>query len=72
MKKIASKILNNNNKNRDDLFLFNRIVINNYKITILIRSKIALIGIFSLYSSKGFQNLLLIHLYISLINFKGY
>ena len=71
MKKIASKILNNNNENRDDLFLFNRIVINNYKITILIRSKIALIGIFSLYSSKGFQNLLLIHLYISLINFKG-
>ena len=71
MKKIASKILNNNNENREDLFLFNRIVINNYKITILIRSKIALIGIFSLYSSKGFQNLLLIHLYISLINFKG-
>ena len=72
MRKIASKILNNNNnENREDLFLFNRIVINNYKITILIRSKIALIGIFSLYSSKGFQNLLLIHLYISLINFKG-
>jgi len=74
--KIALNVLNisNNdktNKNKDVLFLFNRFIINKYKITIMIKSKIALVGIFSLNSSRGFQNLLLIHLYISLINFKG-
>ena len=61
----------NINKNKEVLFLFNRFIINNYKITIMIKSKIALVGIFSLNSYRGFQNLLLIHLYISLINFKG-
>ena len=61
----------NINKNKEVLFLFNRFMINNYKIAIMIKSKIAFVGIFSLKSSRGFQNLLLIHLYISLINFKG-
>ena len=76
IQKIALNILNvsNNdytNKNKEVLFLFNRFIINKYKITIMIKSKIALVGIFSLNSSRGFQNLLLIHLYITLINFKG-
>ena len=76
IQKIASKILNisnsdNINKNKEVLFLFNRFIINNFKITIMIKSKIVSVGIFSLNSSRGFQNLLLIHLYVSLINFKG-
>ena len=51
--------------------MFNYIIINKYKITFLIKSKIALVGVFSFNSSKGYQNLLLIHLFISLINYKG-
>ena len=38
---------------------------------ILLKSKLAFVGVFTSNSSGGFQNLLLIHLYISLINFKG-
>ena len=37
----------------------------------MIKSKIATVGIFSINSSRGFQNLILLHLFISLINFKG-
>ena len=37
---------------------------------ILLKSKLAFVGVFTSNSSGGFQNLLLIHLYISLINFK--
>jgi len=51
--------------------LFNYFIINKYKITFLIKSKIALIGLFSFNTSTGYQNLLLIHLFISLINYKG-
>ena len=72
IQKLVIKIMNNqNNKNKEDLFLFNRFIINKYKIIIMIKSKIVSVGIFALKSSRGFQNLLLIHLYISLINFKG-
>ena len=70
IKKIATKFLNNNNENAD-IFLFNRFITDKLKIVILLKSNIALIGVFPLKSSKGFQNMLLIHLYISLINFKG-
>ena len=62
---------NKKNKNKDDIFLYNNIIINRYKIKIIIKAKIALVGIFSINTSKGFQNLLLMHLFISLINFKG-
>ena len=65
---ISTKLLN---KNNSDLFLFNRFLFNKLKIVILLKSKLALVGIFPVKTSKGFQNLLLIHLYISLINFKG-
>ena len=72
IKNIVVKIMNNNkNKNKEDIFLYNSIIINRYKIKIIIKAKIALVGIFSINTSKGFQNLLLMHLYISLINFKG-
>ena len=56
---------------KEDLFTFNYFIINKYKITFLIKSKITLVGIFSFNTSKGYQNLLLIHLFISLINYKG-
>lgn len=69
IKKIATRFLNNNGNT--DLFLFNRFLTDKLKIVILLKSNIALVGAFPLKSSKGFQNLLLIHLYISLINFKG-
>ena len=76
VQKIVSNIINisnndNKNKNKEVMFCFNRFILNKYKISILVRAKIALVGIFSINSSRGFQNLLLIHLYISLINFKG-
>ena len=69
LKNISIKLLNKN-KN-PDLFIFNRFLLNKYKIVILLKSKLAFVGIFTSNSSKGFQNLLLMHLYISLINFKG-
>ena len=73
IQKIVIKLLNKNNDNwnNEDSFSFNHFIINEYKVSIMIKSKIALVGIFYKNSSKGFQNLLLIHLYISLINFKG-
>ena len=61
----------NNDNNKENLFSFNRFIINRYKIVIMTKSKIATVGIFSTNSSRGFQNLILIHLFISLINFKG-
>ena len=61
----------NNDNNKENLFSFNRFMVNRYKIVIMIKSKIATVGIFSTNSSRGFQNLILIHLFISLINFKG-
>lgn len=70
IKKIATKCLNNNSENTD-IFMFNRFITDKLKIVILLKSNIALVGVFPLKSSKGFHNLLLIHLYISLINFKG-
>lgn len=69
IKKIATKFLNN--KVNTDIFLFNRFITDKFKIVILLKSNISLVGVFPLKSSKGFQNMLLIHLYISLINFKG-
>ena len=51
--------------------MFNYFIINKYKINFLIKSKIALVGLFSFNTSTGYQNLLLIHLFISLINYKG-
>ena len=68
IKIISTKLLKNNDS---DLFLFNRFLFNKFKIVILLKSKTASAGIFPINSSRGFQNLLLIHLYISLINFKG-
>ena len=61
----------NNDNNKENLFSFNRFMVNRYKIIIMTKSKIATVGIFSTNSSRGFQNLILIHLFISLINFKG-
>ena len=71
IQKIVLKIMNisnNDSKNKEVMFCFNRFIINNFKITIMIKSKVASVGVFSFNSSRGFQNLLLIHLYISLIH----
>ena len=64
VQKIVSNIINisnndNKNKNKEVMFCFNRFILNKYKISILVRAKIALVGIFSINSSRGFQNLLL-------------
>ena len=69
LRHITIKLINNNNNS--DLFLFNRFLLGKYKIIFLLKSKLALVGVFPSTSLKDFQNLLLIHLYISLINFKG-
>ena len=42
-----------------------------YKLVFLLKSKIALVGLFPISSSNYFQKLLLIHIYIALLNFKG-
>ena len=69
LRKISIKLLNKNINS--DLFIFNKFLFNKYKIVILLKSKLALVGLFPINSKNDFQNLLLIHLYISLINFKG-
>ena len=69
IKKISVFLLINNQNS--ELFLFNRFLFGKYKLVILLKSKLSLIGLFSINSSKSFQNLLLIHLYMTLLNFKG-
>ena len=52
-------------------FLFESIKIGNIKILFLIKNNAILVGTFPKSSSIQFQRLLLIHLFIALINFKG-
>ena len=59
-----------NNKKYDN-FTFETIILEKFKVTILLKNTLALIGIFPLLSSKSYQHMLLIHLFIALINYKG-
>ena len=52
-------------------FTFETIFLEKFKITILLKHSLVLVGIFPLLSSKSYQHLLLIHLFIALINYKG-
>ena len=69
LKKVSMILLKNDDNNEQ--FLFNRIIFDKYKIVFLLKDNIALVGLFPVRSSCSYQNLLLIHLYISFINFKG-
>ena len=52
-------------------FLFETIQIGNIKILFLIKNNAILVGTFPKSSSIQFQRLLLVHIFIALINFKG-
>ena len=52
-------------------FIFETIILEKFKITILLKNSLSLVGIFPLLSSKSYQHMLLIHLFIALINYKG-
>ena len=70
IKNISHTILINNRKNGDD-FIFRSFQSEKYKTLFLIRSNCILTGIFSPSSNTQYQRLLLIHIFIALINFKG-
>ncbi len=53
------------------LFCFSKITISSYIIQILLKDGMALVGIFPNNSSSSFQKLILIHMFIALLNFKG-
>lgn len=59
------------NTKKYDNFSFETIIVEKFKITILLKHSIALVGIFPLLSSKSYQKMLLIHLFIALVNYKG-
>ena len=69
LKNISHKLLKSNENTED--FIFYKLFFGKYKLVILLKSKIALIGLFSNSSTNYFQILLLIYLYIALLNFKG-
>ena len=52
-------------------FIFKSIQNNKIKILFLLKNNIIMVGIFPITSSIQFQRLLLIHIFIALINFKG-
>lgn len=70
IKNISHNLFINNNRN-DDEFIFKSIQNEKYKILFLIKSNCILIGTFSPSSTTQYQRLLLIHIFIALINFKG-
>ena len=53
------------------LFYFSKITISSFIIQILLKDGMAFVGIFPNNSSTSFQKLILIHMYIALLNFKG-
>ncbi len=53
------------------LFYFSKITISSFIIQILLKDGMALVGIFPNNSSSSFQKLILIHMFIALLNFKG-
>jgi len=70
IKNISHTILINSSKNDDD-FVFKSFQSEKYKILFLIRNNCILVGTFSPSSNTQYQRLLLIHIFIALINFKG-
>lgn len=70
IKNISHTLLINNSKNDDD-FIFKSLQSEKYKILFFIRNNCILAGTFSPSSITQYQRLLLIHIFIALINFKG-
>ena len=69
IKNISCNLLN---KATDtSLFNFCKIRISNFIIQILLKDEMSFIGIFPINSSHYFHKLILIHMYIALLNFKG-
>ena len=58
-------------KQMENEFIFKNFQFEKYKILFLIRNNLILAGTFPVASSTQFQRLLLIHLFLALINFKG-
>lgn len=69
LKNICYHFFKNNKKYEN--FTFETLIVEKFKVTILLKQSLALIGIFPLLSSKSYQKMLLIHLFIALINYKG-
>ena len=58
-------------KQMENEFIFKKFQFEKCKILFLIRNNLILVGTFPMTSSTQFQRLLLIHLFLALINFKG-
>ena len=63
--------INKSNSSLENDFIFQCIQTDKIKILFLIKNNIILVGTFPKTSSTQFQRLLLIHIFIALINFKG-
>ena len=70
IKNISHTLLINHSKNDDD-FIFKSFQSEKFKTLFLIRNNCILAGAFSPSSNTQYQRLLLIHIFIALINFKG-
>ena len=70
IKNISHTLLINHRKN-DDEFIFKSFQSEKFKTLFLIRNNCILAGAFSPSSNTQYQRLLLIHIFIALINFKG-
>lgn len=69
LKNICHHFFKNNKKYEN--FTFETLILEKFKVIILLKQSLALIGIFPLLSSKSYHRMLLIHLFIALINYKG-
>ena len=63
--------LNNNKKSKDNEFIFKLFQLEKCKILFMIRNSNIFVSTFPVKSSSQFQRLLLIHIFIALVNFKG-
>ena len=72
-KENTEKISLNENKKyaKDNEFIFKFIQLEKYKLLFMIRNNIIFVTTFPKHASTQFQKLLLIHIFIALINFKG-
>lgn len=52
-------------------FCFNKIIVGNLKVYFLIKNKMAFVGVFQLSCDCSFAKLILVHMFIALLNFKG-
>ena len=63
--------LNNNKNSKDNEFIFKIFQLEKCKILFMIRNSNIFVSTFPIKSSSQFQRLLLIHIFIALVNFKG-